>query len=59
MFSDDFNQHALYTNVKAALTIWSLVYKASKELFDVNKFGKWNFCDEESIREIVGDNNPI
>ena len=32
-------------------------YKASKELFDVNKFGKWKFCDEESIREIVGDNN--
>ena len=28
-----------------------------KELFDVNKFGKWKFCDEESIREIVGDNN--
>ena len=32
-------------------------YKASKELFDVNKFGKWKFCDEESIRSIVGENN--
>ena len=32
-------------------------YKASKELFDVNKFGEWKFCDEAAIREIVGDNN--
>jgi 4-hydroxy 2-oxovalerate aldolase len=31
-------------------------YKASKEIFDVTKFGKWKFCDEESIRGIVGDN---
>ena len=31
-------------------------YKASKELFDVNKFGKWKFSDDEAIREVVGDN---
>ena len=32
-------------------------YKASKEMFDVNKFGKWKFCNEEDIRAIVGENN--
>jgi 4-hydroxy 2-oxovalerate aldolase len=26
-------------------------------MFDVNKFGKWKFCDEDAIRSIVGDNN--
>ena len=31
-------------------------YKASKEMFDVNKFGKWKFCNDKDIREIVGDN---
>lgn len=31
-------------------------YKASKEMFDVKKFGKWKFCDDKAIREIVGDN---
>ena len=32
-------------------------YKASKEIFDVKEFGKWKFCDEQDIRDIVGDNN--
>ena len=31
-------------------------YKASKEIFDPEKFGKWKFCDEKDIRNIVGDN---
>ena len=25
-------------------------------MFDVRKFGKWKFCDDEDIRAIVGDN---
>lgn len=32
-------------------------YKASKNLFNVEDFGKWKFCDEEDIRAIVGENN--
>ena len=32
-------------------------YKASKNIFNVEDFGKWKFCDEEAIRGIVGDNN--
>lgn len=57
MFSDDFINVLYRTNVKAGVDYMEFGYKASKELFDVNKFGKWKFCDEESIREIVGDNN--
>ena len=57
MFTDDFITALYRTNVKAGIDVMEFGYKASKELFDVNKFGKWKFCDEESIRSIVGDNN--
>jgi 4-hydroxy 2-oxovalerate aldolase len=56
MFSDDFIKALYRANVKAGVDYMEFGYKASKEIFDVNKFGKWKFCDEESIREIVGDN---
>lgn len=57
MFSDDFINALYRTNVKAGVDYMEFGYKASKELFDVNKFGKWKFCDEDDIRTIVGDNN--
>ena len=57
MFSDEFINALYRTNVKAGVDYMEFGYKASKELFDVNKFGKWKFCDEDAIREIVGDNN--
>lgn len=56
-FTDEFVNALYRTNVKAGIDYMEFGYKASKELFDVNKFGKWKFCDEESIRGIVGDNN--
>lgn len=55
-FSDEFIRDLYKANVKAGVDYMEFGYKASKEIFDVNKFGKWKFCDEESIREIVGDN---
>ncbi len=57
MFSDEFISALYRANVKAGIDYMEFGYKASKELFDVNKFGKWKFCDEEDIRAIVGDNN--
>ena len=57
MFSDEFINALYRANVKAGVDYMEFGYKASKELFDVNKFGKWKFCDEEDIRAIVGDNN--
>ena len=57
MFSDEFIRALYQTNVKAGVDYMEFGYKASKELFDVTKFGKWKFCDEEAIRDIVGDNN--
>jgi 4-hydroxy 2-oxovalerate aldolase len=55
-FSDEFVNALYRANVKAGVDYMEFGYKASKELFDVNKFGKWKFCDEADIRAIVGDN---
>ncbi|MCD8390641.1 MAG: aldolase catalytic domain-containing protein [Firmicutes bacterium] len=56
-FTDEFVKKLYQTNIKAGVDYMEFGYKASKELFDVDKFGKWKFCDEDSIRSIVGDND--
>lgn len=56
-FTDEFVKKLYLANIKAGVDYMEFGYKASKELFDVNKFGKWKFCDDEHIREIVGDND--
>ncbi len=56
-FSDEFVNALYRANVKAGVDYMEMGYKASKEMFDVNKFGKWKFCNEDDIRAIVGDNN--
>ena len=53
-FDDEFVRNLYTANVAAGVEYMEF---GSKELFDVNKFGKWKFCDEQDIRDIVGDNN--
>ncbi len=55
-FTDEFVRELYETNLKAGVDYMEFGYKASKDLFDVKEYGKWKFCDEKSIREIVGDN---
>lgn len=55
-FTEDFVKDLYHANVKAGVDYMEFGYKASKELFDVKKFGKWKFSDDKDIREIVGDN---
>ena len=56
-FSDEFIKALYKTNVKSGIEYMDFGYKASKELFNPEEFGKWKFCDEEDIRAIVGDND--
>ncbi|MBQ1414152.1 MAG: aldolase catalytic domain-containing protein [Clostridia bacterium] len=56
-FDDEFVRALYLANVKAGVDYMEFGYKASKELFSPDKFGKWKFCDEADIRSIVGDNN--
>ena len=55
-FSDEFVQELYKTNIKSGVDYMEFGYRASKNLFDESKFGKWKFCSEQDIRNIVGDN---
>lgn len=55
-FTDDFVKALYQTNIKAGVDYMEFGYKSSKEMFDVDKFGKWKFCNDDDIRAIVGDN---
>lgn len=56
-FTDEFIKDLYEANIAAGVDYMEFGYKASKAMFDVDKFGKWKFCDDENIREIVGDND--
>lgn len=55
-FTDEFVKDLYLANIKAGVDYMEFGYKASKEIFDPNKFGKWKFSDDKDIRSIVGDN---
>lgn len=55
-FTDEFVKDLYQANIKAGVDYMEFGYKASKDMFDVKKFGKWKFCDDKDIREVVGDN---
>ena len=56
-FSDEFIKALYKVNVKAGVDYMEFGYRADKDMFDVDKFGKWKFCDDDDIRAIVGDND--
>lgn len=56
-FTDEFIQDLYTANVQAGVDYMEFGYKASKDIFDENEFGPWKFCDEDSIRNIVGNND--
>ncbi|MCC8067523.1 MAG: aldolase catalytic domain-containing protein [Clostridiales bacterium] len=56
-FTDEFARALYHTNIRAGVDYMEFGYKASREMFDENKFGKWKFCRDDDIRAIVGENN--
>ena len=56
-FTDEFVNDLYINNIKAGVDYMEFGYRGDKSMFDVNKFGKWKFCNDEDIRAIVGDNN--
>lgn len=56
-FSDEFVRALYFANIRAGVDYMEFGYKASKELFDASKYGKWKFCEDADIRAIVGDND--
>ena len=56
-FTDEFVKDLYRANVKAGVDYMEFGYKASKDMFDESKFGKWKFSNDDDIRAIVGENN--
>ncbi len=56
-FSDEFVKDLYRTNIKAGVDYMEFGYKASKEIFKKEDYGKWKFCEEEDIRAVVGNND--
>lgn len=54
-FNDSFVKELYLSNIKSGVDYMEFGYKASKSLFNIDKFGKWKFCDDEDIIKIVGD----
>lgn len=55
-FTDKFVKDLYLANIKAGVDYMEFGYKASREMFDESKFGKWKFCKDEDIRAVVGEN---
>jgi len=56
-FSDEFVKDLYRANIKAGVDYMEFGYKASKEIFRREDYGKWKFCEEEDIRAVVGNND--
>ena len=54
-FTDQFVRDLYQANVRAGVDVMEIGYLADPELFDKSKFGKWKFCHEEAIREVLED----
>lgn len=55
-FTDEFVKALYLANLRSGVDYMEFGYKASREMFDENKFGKWKFSKDEDIRAIVGEN---
>ena len=56
-FTDEFVKNLYKTNIESGVDYMELGYRASKKVFDESKFGKWKFCSDDHIREVIGDNS--
>ena len=55
---DDKLVRAVYdTCVEAGIDYMEIGYKSSKDVFARDRHGDWKYCDEDSIRRVIGDNN--
>jgi 4-hydroxy 2-oxovalerate aldolase len=55
-FDDAFVKKVYDTCVAAGIHYMELGYKASKRIFSPTQYGAWKFCEEDTLRRIVGDN---
>ena len=57
-FTDEFVKDLYKANIAAGVDYMEFGYRADKDQFDVNKFGKWKFSSDQDIIETIGEKNP-
>ncbi len=57
-FDDAFVKGVYGAAVAAGVDYVELGYKCSKRIYAPADFGRWKFCDEDALREIVGEKAP-
>jgi len=55
-FHDDLVRAVYQTCVLAGIDYMEIGYRASRSMFAAGKTGDWRFCEEETVRRIVGEN---
>ena len=55
-FDDGFVKAVYKTCVEAGIDAMEFGYKADKKIFAPSQFGKWKYCEEDTLRRIVDDN---
>lgn len=53
-FSDDFVRALYAADLAAGVDYMEVGYKADRDIFDETKFGKWKFCCDEDVAEVLG-----
>ena len=54
-FDMEMTKRVYETCLEAGVDYFELGYKADKKIFSKTEFGKWKFCDEDDIREVIGE----
>jgi 4-hydroxy 2-oxovalerate aldolase len=57
-FSPDLVKAVYRTACEAGVDYMELGYKSSKKIFSPSDNGPWKFCDEDVLRDVVGEKNP-
>ncbi len=57
-FSDEFVRATYKALCAAGVDYIEIGYKASKGMFDPEKYGKWRFCDDEDVRRVTDGIEP-
>jgi len=58
-FSDAFVAAVYRGCLDSGVDYMEIGYKNSKRVFPKDKFGPWRHCDEEDIRRVLGDHDPV
>jgi 4-hydroxy 2-oxovalerate aldolase len=56
-FSDEVGKAVYESCVAGGIDYMELGYKASGRLYSRDAFGKWKFCAEEDVRQVIGEND--